>query len=110
MPTVAELTQIPLPKSRRLDSVSFMNLGKKIVVDNFNMHRNPDRSDALTTESVSVVWFVKALGVWKMIISSNLARGLLWEVTYNSAKEEIYLDVYSKRNSSKINVTERAQA
>ncbi|SRR6266478_8310271 len=102
--SVAEEIQ-PKLEFVKLDSVSFMNLGKKMVVDNFNTHRNPERSDPLTVEGVNVIWFVKALGVWKMIISSHLARGLLWEITYTpNAKNEIYLDVYNKLNKVKFSL------
>lgn len=91
-----------------LDSAQFVTLAEKAVVDNFNSHRKPDRSPELTTEGVNMVWFVKALISWKGIFMSPLARGLLWEVTYNRVKNEVYLDVYGKLNNIKINMDEDA--
>jgi hypothetical protein len=80
----------------------FQMMAKKVVVKNFNEHRNPERSPELTMDGVHIVWFTKVLGNWKAIVASPLTRGLLWEVSYNGVKDEIYLDIYKKLNNVRI--------
>lgn len=43
-----------------------------------------------------VVWFSKTLDNWKALVSTSMPDGLYFEVTHNGAKQETYLDVYSK--------------
>jgi len=43
-----------------------------------------------------VVWFCKALGNWKALVSTDVWDGAYWEVTYNGAKQETYVDTYKK--------------
>lgn len=57
-------------------------------------------------DETNVIWFAKVLGGWKCIISSTSARGLLWEVTYASFRDEIYLDVYRKVSNKMISLTD----
>lgn len=45
---------------------------------------------------VFVVWKVKALQNWKWLISSTLADGMYYEITYNGDIKEFYLDAYKK--------------
>jgi hypothetical protein len=42
------------------------------------------------------VWFSYVLGSWKALVSTTLPDGMYYEVTYNSAKAETYLDAYKK--------------
>lgn len=88
----------------RLNSDEFLAKAQQMVVDNFNAHRKPDKVPELTLDDISVVWFAKVLGGWRCNIDSTVARGLLWRVTYAGAKEEIYLDVYTKLNNIKISL------
>lgn len=55
-----------------------------------------DDKKRITTEDLYVVWFAKTLGNWKALVSTDAASGLYWEVTYNGAKEETYVDTYVK--------------
>lgn len=54
--------------------------------------------DAKNTKKyeVFVVWKVKALQNWKWLISSTLADGMFYEITYNGDIKEFYLDAYKK--------------
>jgi len=88
----------------RLDSDAFLSKAQKVVLDNFNAHRKPDKVPELVLDDINVVWFAKVLGGWKCIISSTVAKGLLWEVTYASSRDEMYLDVYTKLNNIKISL------
>jgi len=92
------------PSTTRLDSASFLSRAQQLVLDNFNAHRKPDKVPELVMDDVNVVWFARVLGGWKCIISSTVAKGLLWEVTYASSRDEMYLDVYTKLNNIKISL------
>ena len=45
---------------------------------------------------VYIVWKAKILQNWKYLISSTLADGMYYELTYNGDKKEWYLDAYKK--------------
>ena len=47
-------------------------------------------------EELYIVWFCKVLGNWKALISTDAVPGMYWEVTYNGAKKETYVDTYRK--------------
>lgn len=47
-------------------------------------------------EELYVVWFCKTLGNWKALVSTDEVSGAYWEVTYNGAKQEAYVDTYTK--------------
>lgn len=47
-------------------------------------------------DEVYVVWFVKALQNWKALVSTSLPDGMYYEVTYNGAAREAYIDAYKK--------------
>ena len=47
-------------------------------------------------DEVYVVWFSYVLGSWKALVSTTLPDGMYYEVTYNSQKNETYLDAYKK--------------
>jgi len=53
-------------------------------------------------EELYIVWFCKALGNWKALISTDAYDGMYWEVTYNGAKQEAYVDSYVKRRNTAI--------
>jgi hypothetical protein len=95
---------------QKLVSDTFLAKAQQVVLDNFNAHRKPDKVPELMMSEVNVVWFAKVLGGWKCIIASTVAKGLLWEVTYASARDEIYLDVYTKLNNIKISLGEDTAA
>lgn len=62
---------------------------RNYVVSNNTMLGVPDFS-------VYVVWFSYILGGWKALVSTTLADGWYYEVTYNATKHETYLDGYPK--------------
>ncbi len=49
-----------------------------------------------------VVWFAKVLGNWKACVSTDLINGQYWEITYNGAKRETYVDHYVKNSNQAI--------
>ena len=50
----------------------------------------------LDSEQVYVVWFCFILGGWKALISTTVANGRYYEVTYDKVKNQIYIDTYEK--------------
>jgi len=49
-----------------------------------------------------VVWFCKTLANWKALVSTDVTNGLYFEVTYNGAKAETYVDIYNKVHNTAI--------
>ena len=88
--------------SVEIDPDSFPQLAKSLVVNNYNRHRDVSRSPKLTIENVHLVWFVKTGMNWKAIVSSPIIRGLMWEVTASSYKNEAYIEVYKRLNNVKV--------
>lgn len=88
--------------SARTGSDKFLDRARQVVVDNYNAYHNTNKTPPLTMELVYVVWFAKTLENWKAIVSSSVVKGMLYEVTYNGSRSEIYVDVYKKINNVKI--------
>lgn len=55
-----------------------------------------DPSQPTPAFEVYVVWFAKTLTNWKAMVSSSLPDGMYYELTYNGAKAELYLDAYRR--------------
>lgn len=55
---------------------------------------------------VFIVWKCKTLQNWKYLISTSLADGMYYELTYNGDKEEWYLDAYKKQENRVIRRTD----
>lgn len=53
-------------------------------------------------DDLYIVWFVKVLGNWKALISTDIMDGIYWEVTYNGNKQEAYVDAYTKSYNTAI--------
>ena len=55
-----------------------------------------DKSDPKQQFGVFVEWQCYILGYAKWSLSTTLPDGMYYEVTYNKAKDEFYLDAYKK--------------
>lgn len=58
-----------------------------------------DKSDPeieFDLSNVFIVWFAKTLGNWKALASTTLPDGRYYELTYNGAQSELYVDTYVK--------------
>lgn len=53
-----------------------------------------------------VVWFAYVLGGWKALVSTTIADGRYYEVTYNKEADEFYVDTYLKIQNTKYNSTD----
>ena len=67
----------------------------KIVRDYILAHLDKSEPEPFFFD-VFTVWKAKVLQNWKYLISSTLADGMYYELTYNGDKEEWYLDAYKK--------------
>lgn len=72
----------------------FIEKAKKLVRDYALEHF--DKTDMLPSFDVFVVWSCFILGHQKALLSTTISDGMYYELTYNSAKNEIYLDAYKK--------------
>lgn len=77
------------------DADQYLERAKQLACE---AHRklNPQRWIDVEPGDYYVVWFCKTLGNWKALISTDTKDGLYWEVTHNGAKQETYVDTYSK--------------
>ena len=69
---------------------------KQIIVYYYNNRVDATDNALITEEDVFVVWFCKTLQNCKALLSTNVADGMYYEVTYNGDKNETYLDAYKK--------------
>ena len=79
---------------------SMSDKAKFLVFDYIEQHL--DKSDILPEFKVYEVWHCYILGSEKWLISTTLYDGMYYEVTYNSATCEFYLDAYKKFQSLSI--------
>ena len=55
-----------------------------------------DSSNNIPEFGIYIVWKAKILQNWKYLISTTLADGMYYELTFNGDKHEWYLDAYKK--------------
>lgn len=79
-----------------------IDIAKQRVVDTFNKNKEVTDQFFLTTLDVYVVWFSFTLGNWKALLSTTVVDGKYYEVTYNAAKDETYVDTYVKLRNEQI--------
>lgn len=56
----------------------------------------------LHDDEIYTVWMVKVLGNNKALLATTREDGLYFEITYNGAANEVYLDHYAKVNNEVI--------
>ncbi|QFG09151.1 hypothetical protein PBI_SPORTO_43 [Arthrobacter phage Sporto] len=82
------------------DPEVFIKKAKNLVCQSVN---DDFPLDVLTTpaspKDFYVTWFCKTLGNWKAMVSTDRLDGQYWEVTYNGAKQESYVDHYIKASN-----------
>lgn len=81
----------------KLGSTRFLEKAKELVIDYFDREvEKTDKSSIKMDDALYVVWHCSLLGNHKCLISTTVPDGMYYEITYNSAKGEIYLDAYKK--------------
>jgi hypothetical protein len=53
-------------------------------------------ADEKPAYEVYIVWFTYILGGWKANLATDMPDGKYYELTYNAAKQETYIDEYVK--------------
>ena len=79
-----------------MDNKKFVEQCKKIVAQYHNEHTE---GDMILPDDVFVVWLCKVLGNNKALLSTYMLDGMYYEVTYNGAKNEAYVDAYKKQEN-----------
>lgn len=80
-------------------------LARKVVFDYVaDRLEKTDLHITFALDEVYVVWFAFTLGNWKALVSTSLPDGRYYEVTYNPASTEIYLDAYVKIDNIKVKI------
>lgn len=69
-------------------------------------HEKLDATDnlSLNENNVFVVWICKTLQNNKALLSTTVADGMYYEITYNGDKKEVYFDAYKKWENRKYNI------
>lgn len=88
-----------IPKAKEL-VVSYTNENLKV----FDDFKPLETSININESDVYVVWFSKTLQNAKALLSTKLADGMYYEVTYNGNKDEIYFDAYKKVENIRVEV------
>lgn len=83
------------------DADKFLKKAKRLAAEDFN-HSAGSLNPHIASEDVFIVWFAKILGHWKALVSTDVLSGMYWEITYNGAKKEAYVDRYSKVSNTAI--------
>lgn len=84
------------------ESDKFTRKAKQLVVDNYNAHHNKNETEPLTLDDVFIVSFSVIFGNWKAFVASNVARGLIYQVTYNDRRSESNIEIYKRINNVRI--------
>lgn len=75
---------------------TFFDLCKREVVEYFNQHADKTDHKKITEDDVFIVWACKILQNNKALVSTTVPDGMYYEVTYDSDKQQAYVDVYKK--------------
>ena len=81
-----------------MNSDKFFEVGKKVVKQLAESTLCPTDNIKLSLDDVYMVLYAYVLGNMKATFSTNLSDGKYYEVTYNSATDELYVDQYVKIN------------
>lgn len=85
-----------------MDNSLFIQRCKEEIVNYFNMEADVTDSIELTVDDVYVVWSCKTLQNNKALLSTTVADGMYYEITFNGDKNEMYFDAYKKWKNKRI--------
>ena len=82
-----------------MGSKEFISFAKQQVVRYVN--DRADKADGqpvtlIAEDDVFVVWYCKTLQNHKALLSTTIADGMYYEITFNGDRGEAYLDAYKK--------------
>ena len=87
MANVATMKVVDVARKAKLVLLEYLNQWEKVDADPANMYVSDD---------IAVVWSAKVLGNWKAVLFVPARPWQYFEVTYDGAKKQSYLDVYNK--------------
>jgi hypothetical protein len=77
-----------------------LKIARLLAADDYNEKRkDTELGGGADVSDFYVVWFCKVLGNWKAMVSSDVMDGYYWEVTFNGATGEHYVDRYVKESN-----------
>jgi phosphoribosylpyrophosphate synthetase len=82
--------------NKEMDNKRFIELCKEKVVQYFNEKVDKTVRKQISEDDVFVVWSCKTLQNNKALLSTTVADGMYYELTYNGDKNELYFDAYKK--------------
>jgi hypothetical protein len=68
-------------------------------INSRNRAKQGEQFKPITEGEVYVVWCCKTLQNNKALLSTTLADGMYYELTYNGSKDQLYLDAYKKEEN-----------
>ena len=90
------------------DPMAYINKARELVLEKYNRDiADLQYNGLITLDEIFVVWFSKVLDNWKALVSTDRSDGRYYELTYNGAKQETYVDVYSKDSNEAIKDSDR---
>jgi hypothetical protein len=81
---------IPFSSEHENDPDQFLHKARRMVCE----------ESGVAVSQIYIVWFSKTLQNWKALLSTAVADGRYYEVTYNGDSEEAYVDTYEKLTNS----------
>ena len=89
------------PTMANVDTMKIVNVAceaKLVLLKYLNQWGNVDADPAnmYVSDDIAVVWSAKVLGNWKAMLFLPERPNKYYEVTYDCAKNQVYLDVYRK--------------
>ena len=90
------------------DNMTPQDIARTLVTKTFNANKERTDAFALTLSDTYVVKFSYILGNWKALVSTTVVDGKYYEVTFNSARKEFYIDTYVKLRNESVTVDQFA--
>lgn len=88
-----------IPFSSDEEGIDVPRMARELVYEQaYNLGVDKD-FPGFDINSVYVVWFAFTLGNWKALCATSAPDGRYYEVTYNAAKHEAYVDTYRKTHN-----------
>lgn len=85
-----------------MTSYEFEKAAKQALAKKLNEEYDED----FVPRDISMVWFGYIIGNMKGLFIDNGANNRYYEVTYNRANDEMYIDIYMKVRNFKIPIKE----
>ncbi len=86
----------------KLSSADFIKKSKEAVASFENAWEILDENKYIEPDNVFVVWYCKTLQNHKALLSTPNSGSPYYEITYNGDADEVYIDVYQKKENIKV--------